>query len=52
MIKGVILWNRCHTLFNGFNELTKYKDPDTSTAVLLAIDLLIRKQVHADMDLC
>lgn len=34
MIQGLLLWHRCHTLFNGCNELTRHAEPDTHTSVL------------------
>lgn len=39
-IQDLLLWDPCHELLNGDNELTKNTEQDKSTVVLTGFDLL------------
>lgn len=52
MTRGLLLWDHCHILLNGLDELTEDTESDTNTAGLTAFDLFIRENTHADVYVC
>ena len=46
---GLLLWECCHTLFNGLNELTRYLEEDTHAALSTVFDLFFMEDPCADM---